>query len=183
MPTGYRIDDQKGLYFLTFQVVEWVDVFSRKLYVDIVLDSLRYCRENKGLKVWAYVIMTNHVHVIVSHPDGFLSDTLRDLKRFTAVQILKAIEENKHESRKTWMLSQFAFAAKKHKRNSQYQFWRHDNHAIELDSHKFIMQKMVYIHENPIRAGFVEEAEHWMYSSQRNYSGLYALIEVDLMEF
>lgn len=182
MPTGYRIDDQSGLYFLTFQVVEWIDVFSRKMYVDIVLDSLTFCREKKGLKLWAYVIMTNHVHVIVSHPAGALSDVIRDFKRFTATQILKTIVGNNYESRRTWMLAQFEFAAKKHRRNSQYQFWRHDNHAIELETHPFIMQKMAYIHENPVTAGFVEEAEHWMYSSQRNYSGLYALLEVDQME-
>jgi len=132
------------------------------MYVDILLDSFQYCRKNKGLKLWAYVVMTNHVHVIVSHGGGALSDTLRDFKRYTATHILDAIRDNKHESRRTWMLNQFAFAAKKHRRNSQYQFWRHDNHAIELESHKFIMQKMAYIHDNPVRAGYVEEAEHWM---------------------
>jgi len=182
MPTGYQIDDQKGLYFLTFQVVEWIDIFSRKMYADIILESFEYCRKNKGLKLWAYVIMTNHIHVIVSADENNLSDVVRDFKRFTATQILKSIQENKYESRRNWMLNLFEFAAKKHKRNSKYQFWTHDNHAIELESIKFINQKLAYIHENPVRAGFVEHADHWMFSSQRNYSALYSLIEIDMME-
>lgn len=182
MPTGYRIYNQAGQYFLTFQVVNWIDVFSRKLYVDIIMESLDYCRKNKGLKVWAYVIMTNHMHVIFSSENETLSDTIRDFKRFTATNILKAIQENKYESRREWMLKQFEFAANKHKRNSKLQFWRHDNHAVELESYKFTMQKLAYIHDNPVRAGYVEEAEHWMHSSQRNYSGLHASIDIDMME-
>ena len=182
MPTGYQIDNQAGLYFLTFQVVEWVDIFTRKIYVDIVLDSLTYCRKEKGLKLYAFVIMSNHIHMIVSAEKENLSAVIRDFKRYTATTILKAIQENKQESRRIWMLKQFEYAANKHKRNSKYQFWRHDNHAIELESHKFIMQKMAYIHENPVRAGFVEHPEDWMYSSQRNYSGKYALIEIEEIE-
>ncbi len=182
MPTGYNIDRQDGLYYLTLQVVEWVDVFTRKMYVDIVLESLTFCRKEKGLKLYAYVVMSNHMHVIVSSDSNNLSDVIRDFKRYTATTILKAIQENKYESRRSWMLHQFKFAASKHKRNSHFQFWRHDNHAIELESHKFIMQKMAYIHENPVRAGFVEHAEDWMYSSQRNYSEKYALIDVDKMD-
>ena len=70
----------------------------------------------------------------------------------------------------------------RHKRNSQYQFWTHENHAIELESEKFIKQKMAYIHDNPVRAGYVDHAEHWIYSSQRNYSDLFAPMDIDLME-
>ena len=182
MPTGYQIDNQDGLYFLTLQVVEWIDIFTRKIYVDVVLTSLGYCRKEKGLRIWVYVVMSNHLHLIVSAENKNLSDVLRDFKRFTATTILKMVQENKRESRRTWMLKQFEFAANKHKRNSKFQFWRHDNHAVELESHKFIIQKMAYIHENPVKTGFVERAEDWMYSSQRNYSGKYALLEINEME-
>jgi len=182
MSTGYQIDNQTALYFLTFTVVEWVDIFTRKLYVDILLESFTYCRENKGLQLYAYVVMSNHVHVIVKAENNNLSDVVRDFKRYTATKILKAVEENKYESRKVWMLKQFEFAANKHRRNSKFQFWQHDNHAIELESHKFVMQKLAYIHENPIRAGFVEHACDWMYSSQRNYDDLFAIIEIDKLD-
>jgi len=126
--------------------------------------------------------MSNHVHMIVNAEHNNLSDVVRDFKRYTATTILKAIQENKKESRREWMLNIFKFAAKKHKRNSTFQFWRHENHAIELESHKFIMQKMAYIHLNPVRAGYAENAEDWMYSSQRNYSEKDALMEIDMLE-
>lgn len=181
MPTGYRIDRQNGLYFMTFTVVDWVDVFSRKNYRDIVIDSFRYCQEYKGMRLSSYVIMTNHIHVIMSAENNNLSDLIRDFKRHTASHILKAINTNR-ESRRDWMLKRFEFAAMRHKRNSQYQFWRQDNHAIELESHKFIMQKLAYIHENPVRAGFVDHADDWLYSSQRNYVDKGGLLDINLLD-
>lgn len=182
MPTGYQIDNQSALYFLTFTVVDWIDIFSRKIYVDVLLDSFTFCREHKGLKLYAYVIMTNHVHVMVRAENENLSDVIRDFKRYTASKILELLINNKQESRKSWMLKQFEFMALKNSGNSKHQFWLHRNHAIELESHKFVMQKMAYIHENPVRAGYVDHAEHWMYSSQRNYSNLSTLIEIDEMD-
>jgi len=152
------------------------------MYVDIVIESLTHCRKNKGLKLWAYVIMTNHVHVIMSAENGNLSDVIRDFKRFTATTIMKQLRGNKRESRRKWMINLFCAAAQKHKRNIHYQFWRHDNHAVELVSRKFIMQKMGYIHNNPVAAGFVDHPDHWMYSSQRNYSDLQNLLDIDLFE-
>ena len=84
MPTGYQIDNQDGLYFLTFQVIDWVDIFTRQSYRDIIIDSLTYCRQQKGLKVYAYVIMSNHIHAIMSTERSNLSDVIRDFKRHTA---------------------------------------------------------------------------------------------------
>jgi len=180
MPTGYQIDNQAGYYFLTLQVIDWIDVFTRRAYCQVVLDSFEYCRKNKGLEIWAYVIMTNHVHVILSAKKENLSDVHRDMKRHTAITILKIIDHSS-ESRRKWMLNQFEFAAKKHKRNSKYQFWTHENHAVSLESEKFLRQKMAYIHLNPVRAGFVESPEQWMYSSQRNYMDMEALVDIDLV--
>ncbi|MBK7233605.1 MAG: transposase [Saprospiraceae bacterium] len=181
MSTGYQIADKAGLYFLTFQVVDWVDIFTRKVYRDIVIDSFDYCRKHKGLQIWAYVVMSNHVHCILSAKNGNLPDVVRDFKRHTASKILYEIKKPV-ESRKDWMLKRFEFAAMSHIRNSKYQFWTHENHAIELVSHWFTCQKMAYIHENPVKSGLVEKAEDWMYSSQRNYSGLESLFDIDLMD-
>ncbi len=181
MPTGYQIDNQSGLYYLTLQVIDWVDIFTRKNYRDIVLSSFEYCSEHKGLNLWAYVIMSNHVHLIVSTMDSNLSDVLRDMKRFTATSILKAID-NPKESRRDWILKRFEFAARRHKRNSKYQFWTHENHAVELVSGKFIRQKCGYIHDNPVRAGLVASPRDWLYSSASNYEGQGGLIEVQLLD-
>ena len=100
MGNAYRIRDQQGQYFVTFTVHQWVDIFTRPDYVDILLDSVRYCQKNKGLLVYAWVIMSNHVHMIISCENGRLSDLIRDLKKFTSTKIVRAIKESKLESRK-----------------------------------------------------------------------------------
>ena len=180
MPQGYQIYDQSGLYYLTLQVIDWVDVFTRKTYRDIVLESLQYCQKEKGLHLYGYVIMSNHLHLLVMAEHSNLSDVIRDFIKFTASRILQTIE-NEPESRREWMLKRFEFAAKSHVRNSKYQFWTHENHAIECHTPFFTRQKLNYIHDNPVRAGWVEKPEDWMYSSARNYSGLVGLIEVDFL--
>jgi putative transposase len=165
MPTGgYQIRDQYAIHFLTFAVVEWLDVFTRKEYIDIVLDSLRHCQKEKGLKIHAWCIMTNHVHMIASS-DGkhTLSDILRDLKKYTSSQVIKAIEDNPRESRRNWMLWIFKSAGAKNTRNDNYQFWQQDNHPEECFSTAMLESKMKYIHENPLRAGFVRNEWDYMY--------------------
>jgi len=182
MPESYQIRDQHAMYFLTPQVVFWLDVFTRKIYRDIFIDSLIFCRKKKNLEVYGYVIMSNHVHLIVRSKNGKLSDTLRDLKKFTANNILEEIE-NGNESRKKWLLSEMAFAARKHKRNSHYQFWTHENHAVELRTNKMMDQRLNYIHQNPVRAGIVVNQEDYLYSSARNYcDNMSCLMEIDLLE-
>ena len=168
---GYKIRDESATHFVTFTVVDWVDAFSRRIYKDVLVDSLRFCQNKKGLVVNAYVIMTNHAHLILSARDGNLSDIIRDLKKYTSRVIIETIK-NEPESRKTWMLHQFAYHASKHSRNDQYQFWTHDNHPEEVFTEDFFRQKLRYIHENPVRAGYVFRPEDYIYSSAAQYSGL-----------
>ena len=104
---GYKIRDKEGIHFITFAVTEWVDVFTRREYRDIVLDSIKHCQKEKGLVLHAWCLMSNHVHLVVSAKNNDTSDILRDFKKFTSKQIIKAIEENPGESRKEWMLKIF----------------------------------------------------------------------------
>ncbi|MFN8291657.1 MAG: transposase [Chitinophagaceae bacterium] len=166
---GYQIRNQSAVHFITFAVVEWVDVFTRKQYRDILLDSIRFCQQKKGLILHSWCIMSNHVHLILSAKTGNLSDLLRDFKKFTSKQLIRAILDNQQESRKEWMLDIFSKAGAKNSRNSMYQFWRQDNQPMELYSGPFTYQKMNYIHENPVEAGIVERAEDYLYSSARDY--------------
>jgi len=146
MSTGYQIYDQSGLYFLTFTVVDWVDIFTRKIYRDIFIDSLKYCSENKGLMIYGYVVMTNHVHIIARSSKNVLSDTVRDLKKFTAYKILEAAMQEP-ESRREWLLHRFKWNASRHQRNHTYQVWTHESHAIEITSKAFFDQKLNYVHQ------------------------------------
>ena len=178
MSTGYRISEQDELHYVTFQIVKWIDIFTRQVYRDIIIDCLRYSQQNKALEVYAYVIMSNHVHLLLRCGRGRLSDTIREIKSFTARRIIDTID-TEAESRREWMLNIFGFCAKQHKRNEQYQIWTHENHAEIVYSNDFMNQKIKYIHENPVHAGIVERAEDYLYSSARNYAGLEGLIEVE----
>ena len=181
MPDSYVIKDQYAAYFLTFQVVAWVDLFTRKRYRDIIVDSFNFCVAHKGLKVHAWVVMSNHVHCILSSEEGHLSDTVRDLKRHTAKQILESMHEE-HESRREWILYQFKRAAREHVRNKDYQVWTHESHAVEISPHikNMAASKMGYIHNNPVEAGIVSRPEDYLYSSARDYAGLKGLIKLEM---
>jgi putative transposase len=182
----YRIQDQQGLNFVTCTVVGWIDIFSRKNYRDIVLESLSFCRKEKGLLVFAYIIMTNHLHLIVQSSPGSpytLSEIIRDFKKYTSTNILKAIQKET-ESRRDWLLHMFAYYAKYNPNNTYFQFWEQDNHPIALYSENVIWQKVDYIHNNPVKAGIVNRPEDYVYSSALNYKteNKEGVLEIDLLE-
>lgn len=180
---GYKIVNQHNLHFITPTVVGWLDIFTRKVYKGIIIDSLRYCIENKGLCVHAYVLMSNHLHLVVSAKDGYrLSDIIRDFKRHTSKKIISEILTNPKESRQEWMLRLFKYFANFKKNNKTYQLWRRDNHPIELASDKWIATKINYIHLNPVRAGLVTQPEHYTYSSAADYYEGNSPLPIDIIE-
>ena len=181
MSTGYKISEKEGLYYLTFQVVGWVDIFTRKIYRDIVIDSLRYCQSQKGLEIYAYVIMSNHIHLLARSQSGNLSGTIRDFKNFTSKKFLEIIE-GKQESRRDWMKIVFEYHGK-YKKSQSFQIWTHENHAEQIYSQKFIEQKIEYIHNNPVKAGLVNKPEDYLYSSAGNYAEIDGFIEVIKADF
>ena len=183
-PRPYSFNNPAGIYFVTFSVVFWLDVFVRATYKNLFVESLNFCIKNKGLRVHAWCLMTSHVHLIISAAEPTqvnLSDILRDLKKFTASQIIQEIKTGV-ESRSEWLLDKFTFAASKNSRNNAYQFWQQDNHAEELLSNTFIDQKLNYIHDNPVKEGWVEEAPHYVYSSARDYSGVTGLVPISFLD-
>ena len=180
---GYLIRNQQAVHFITFAVVQWVDIFTRRVYPDIVVDSLKFCQQNKGLKVHAWCLMSNHIHLIISTEEpNKLSDILRDFKKFTSVKILKELNSSKIESRKNWMLWIFKKAGENNNRNKEFQFWQQDNHPIELDDIEILDSKMAYLHQNPIRAGLVREEKDYLLSSGNDYYGNeQGLIKIDFL--
>jgi len=151
-------------------VVGWADVFTRKEYKEIVLENFSFYKK-KGLNISAYVIMSNHIHLIGYAQENAigLSGLIRDLKKAIARSVLNIID-NPKESRREWLKLVFAYHAKFNKRNSRYQFWIQDNRPIHLESPNFIRQKLDYIHLNPVRAGLVDDIQDYVYSSARNYA-------------
>ena len=179
----YKIKNQFSLHYLTCTIVGWVDIFTRKEYKEIIIESLQFCQEKKGLRVHAFTIMSNHLHLIVSAKEGSkgLSRIIGDFKEFTAKQIIKTIKTIE-ESRKEWMLNIFAHYGKNNKRNQTYQVWIQDNHPIELLTPKWILQKINYIHQNAVEAGWVKEAFHFLYCSASNYRDGKGLLNVKVID-
>lgn len=179
---GYVIRDQFATYFLTFTVCGWIDLFTRKIYRDIILDSFKYCQREKGLILNAFVIMSNHIHLIARATDQkiTLSDIIRDFKKHTHHTMMPIIKSDV-ESRRIWMLHQFRYYGNRNSRNENYQIWTNNNHAEECFTEDFLRVKIDYIHENPVRAGIVKAAEDYVYSSATNYSGWPGIIEVEVL--
>ena len=177
---GFKIRDQAATHFLTFSIMGWIDIFSRQRYRDMMLESMQFCRQHKGLKIGAYVIMSNHIHTIWNAMNNNLSDVIRDFKTFTSKAITAAIEAEP-ESRRDWLLYMFHFYANRTAANDNFKVWTGNNHPEEIHSDKFMCSKLNYIHENPVRAGLVAEASHYLYSSATNYEGKKGMMEIDLL--
>lgn len=172
MGRKYAFRDDRQLYFVTFTVVHWIDVFIREEYRNVFYESISYCQKNKGLEVYGYCIMTSHVHMIIGTESGVLSDIVRDLKSFTSRHIRKAIEASDSESRKPWMMKLMKETGLRNNRNKDFQFWEQHNHPIELSTYDMLQQRLDYIHFNPVEQGLVKKEEEWLHSSAGDYYGI-----------
>lgn len=166
----YIIRDQAATYFLTITVVDWVDIFTRQDYRDVVVCSLNFNIKEKGLVLHSWVIMSNHIQLVcrVDSQIG-MSGFLRDFKKFTSKKIIELIKEIP-ESRKNWLLNKFEFEAKCSGRTKNYKLWKDGNHAIDLTNNLIdINEKIEYVHMNPVVNGLVDKPEDFLYSSARDY--------------
>lgn len=169
MSEHLKANEEGATYFVTLTTVSWVDVFTRKEYLEILFASLEYCRKHKGLELFHYVAMPSHVHMILRRRKGLLSDLLRDFKSYTAKVLLQAIAAHPTESRREWMLELFARAAKGSAQNTHQMFWQKSSHPEEIRSEGFLAQKAEYIRMNPVAAGLVTEPEHYAWSSAHEH--------------
>jgi len=149
MSTKYKFHDPDACYFVTFVPIAigigWIDLFTRNVYKDILLESWKYCQKEKGLLIHAYVIMTNHVHMIISrNSDTLLEAIMRDMKKFTSSKLLEAIKKEP-ESRREWMLTLFRQAGENNSNNKIFQLWQQDNHPIECESPTILSQKIMFM--------------------------------------
>ncbi len=181
MREAYKIHDKLKLYFVTTTVVEWIDIFDKKVYKDIIVDSLNYCIDNKGLEVYSWVIMSNHIHLIIGSEQINLSDILRDFKRFTSIKIIQQLKNSTQDNRREWILPILRSNGLKNPANSNNQMWQQLYFAKEIFTMDFLLQKLNYIHMNPVRAGIVDEPEHYKYSSAGDYRGNKGLVEVKII--
>lgn len=163
MRSKYKFTDKDGVYFITATVIEWLPVFTNEAYCQILTDSLKFCQQKKQLRIYAYVILENHIHLVCEAPR--LSQTISDFKKFTARKVIDTLKKDQ----KDWLLNQLAYYKKRHKVHSTYQFWQEGVHPQLIVSDQMLNQKIAYIHNNPVKRGLIEKAEHWRFSSARNY--------------
>ncbi len=179
MSRNYKFHNPKGTYFVSFAVVDWIDVFTRLEYKLLLVESLRFCCKEKGMELNAWVIMSNHLHLIFSSAGKRKpQDLLGDFKRYTSKSLVESIRSNPKESRKEWLLEAFRRKGLRTSNVQSFQFWRHDNRPIELWSSKVMEQKLDYLHMNPVKAGIVEKPHEYVFSSARNYAGMPAILPV-----
>ncbi len=163
MRSRYRVNEKEQAHFVTSSVVAWLPVFTKAVRCDILVESLLYCRKEKGLKVYAWVILDTHFHAIVASSD--LSRVMADLKRHTARRLFEQLESEKAE----WLLNQLAYFRAAHKTESDRQFWQEGFHPQAIPSDEIMQQKLEYLHINPVERGLVASPEHWRYSSAHEW--------------
>lgn len=122
--------------------------------------------------------MSNHLHIMARAKEGYMiSHILRDFKKYTSKRLVEKIIEI-GESRREWLLDKFSFEAKRSGRAKNYKLWRDDNHAISLEKTEWVLQRLNYIHQNPVRQMIVESPHEYLFSSALDYNDIKGLVNV-----
>lgn len=148
MSERYKVIDNSIPTFITLTIIDWVDLFVKPQYTEILDDALNYCHDEKSLRIHAYVYMTSHIHLIVTSEDEPIQSIIRDFKRHTSKQIIITIH-NQHDSRREWLLNKMSYAADRIKRNTNYKVWRDGFHPVILDTREKVEQRTTYCSSKP----------------------------------
>lgn len=119
-------------YFLTLTVVDWVDIFIRPVYKNIIVDALNHFIAEKGLSINAWCLMSNHLHLVANAREPNLwTYILRELKRFISAEVFATInEETEPDCRREWIMQRFESPVNITKHTGKYQFWQDGNHPV-----------------------------------------------------
>ena len=172
--SSFKVLDSAYPHFVTSSIVNWIPLFRNPDLSEIVLNSLRYLQRQHILILYGYVIMEDHIHLIIEADD--VSKTMRSFKSYTARKIIDHLMQTEDIP----MLA----LLKKYKLESHiestYQVWQEGFHPILLKNSEMMLQKIKYIHDNPVRKGLIKKPEEWKYSSASNYLGMEGLISVKI---
>jgi putative transposase len=153
--------------------LHWIPIFTRVESTDIIFDSLKHLQKNDNLKIYSYVILENHLHMVVSSDD--ISKTMAKFKSFTAKELIKLLQKSNAKT----ILEQLAFYKKAHKTETSYQLWQEGIQPKLIKDDKMMIDRINYIHNNPVKRGYIDEAKYWRYSSARDYEGVNGMIGVE----
>ncbi len=169
----YKIYETSQPHFITCTILHWIPIFTRIATVEIVINSLKYLIQNDNLKIYAYVILENHLHLIVQSDD--IGKDMARFKSFTAREIIDYLKAKNIRT----ILDQLLFYKKAHKIDREFQLWQEGIAPKLIQGEKMMIEKINYIHQNPVKRGYVDEAKYWRYSSAGDYEGLDGLIEIE----
>ena len=162
-------------HFVTCTVVKWLLLFADPRIVNILLNAIRHLQAENILRLHGYVVMENHLHMIVSGQD--VSAAIISFKKFTARQIVEYLRENARSG----MLRELSFTMRKQGDSRQHQVWQSDFHPQAIAGEDMLRQKLDYMHANPVRRGYVVEPTYWRNSSACNYAGMEGVLEIDIL--
>lgn len=177
--------DPQACSYITFNTVDWVDIFVRPVYKQIIVDELNCYIVSKGLIVYAWCLMSNHLHLLARNSDpGGLARIEREFKRVTTNKILEALEDET-DLRKEWMLNRFEQCSHSLKRLEKYQLWQTCSNPSFIDFKQVfkLKEKVLHIHENPVRDRIVDRPEDYVFSSARDYAGEKGLVRTTVIDF
>ena len=168
----YRFGPDRYPHFMTNTVVAWLPVFCQPDFAKVILDSWKFLQREREIDILSFVIMENHVHWIAVGPQ--LSKRVGEFKSFIATTILRQMENKGYET----LLQELQFFKARHKIDQQHQLWQDGSHPQQIESDEMMWQKIEYIHNNPLRRGYVDDPVHWRYSSARIYAGQAGVLEI-----
>ena len=150
-------------YFVTTKIRDYIKVFETEPYFQIIIENLNFYRSKFGFKLWAYVIMPEHIHFMIHLADtSNLSKIMEEFKRYTSKRILAELQKDN----RTDLLRLFTID---NPRKEKHMVWEEGFRGLGVRSEKVFNIKMNYIHNNPVKRGLVENPEDYVYSSYRNY--------------
>lgn len=171
--------NEKTACFITLQTVDSVDIFVRPVYKQVIVHTLNHFIESKGLIVYAWCLMTHHLHLLVAGDCKSLEELKSEYKRFTTKKILEAIE-TEPEGRKDWMLRRFECQGSILGFMKKHQIWQETIKPsyIDIDKDDLLLEKFDFIHQNPVRDRIVDTPAEYLYSSARDYTSSTGLVNI-----
>jgi len=168
----YKIYEEAFPYFLTSSVSRNYPLFANPYAAEVILDGLSFLQESRHILIYGYVIMVNHIHFIAA--GEALSEKLRLFKSYSGREIIRRLQE----AGRTRILKTLTVNGMGTSFNHNYSIWQPGFYPKQIRSEKMMIQKLDYIHNNPVKRGYVDDPLHWRYSSARNYSGKEGLLNI-----
>lgn len=170
-------------YFLTLNTVDKIDLFVRPAYKQVITDALNHFIHTRGLNLYAWCLMSSHLHLILRTKDAAAPAYFeRDFKKYTTPALLKTID-TEMDLRRDWMMKRFEEYSKSLRLLEKYHVWQNCSSPFRIDQEpRLLMDRIVHVHENPVREGIVDQPEAYLFSSARDYSGIHGLVDVKVVQ-